>query len=550
MGRSRGHQRADLLAASGQVLDRLRAGCHGADNRGRRRPHLAGARSGLEPGEVRYVPLLIEPGFLLAWSRMCKSETRTGRYLTRDSSWRPSTFRHRVECWVPGTLVTRAVPRHDGREMLRVMIYTEREPLQAQTLGDSFDPHHNSFGFLRFFLAALVLLVHSFPLGGFNRGRDPTTSWLNGQETLGGIAVGGFFVISGFLISRSLSSSSSLPKYLWRRCLRIFPGFWVCLLVTAFVFGPAVSLLDQGTVFGYLTAEPSPWDYVRQNFWLKVRQYDIGGVLADTPYGRSEASVFNGSLWTLIYEFKLYVGLGILGALGFVRRDRKLLQLLLAGIWLVQLAEVLSPGWPAQIINVFADLQLVRLTLMFLLGAMLFLYRDLVVMSRRGATLAAAALMVSVPLGIYPVVGTVALAYLWLWLAVRLPLRSFARHGDFSYGLYIYAFPVQQLCAVLGVNRLGLLPYFFLCLAVTLVLAMVSWFLVESPCLRLKSIQPLRHLHSRASLREKWTDAGTGVPICAPEPPGEPVANLGKPSAMALPPTDLDGCRKELTEDV
>lgn len=374
------------------------------------------------------------------------------------------------------------------------------------TLGRVFDPRHNSLGFLRFLLAAMVLLTHSFPLGGFSGGRDPMFGWTRGQDHFGGIAVGGFFVISGFLITRSLASAPSLPNYLWRRFLRVFPGFWVCLLVTAFVLGPLGWYLERDTVAGYLSADPSAVDYVRRNFWLTINQYNIGDLLADTPYGRTGALAFNGSLWTLIYEVKMYLALGLLGLVGVVRRARPVVLVLLAGIWLVQLAEVLSPGGAGRVATVFADLQLVRLSLAFLLGAAMFLYRDVVVMSRRGAVLAVVALVASVRLDVYMVVGVVALAYLWFWLAVYLPLQRFADRGDFSYGLYIYAFPVQQLFAVLGVHRHGLVPYFALCLAVTLVLAVASWFLVERPFLDLKDARPLHRVRTLLDGRHGRSD--------------------------------------------
>jgi peptidoglycan/LPS O-acetylase OafA/YrhL len=90
---------------------------------------------------------------------------------------------------------------------------------------------------------------------------------------------------------------------------------------------------------------------------------------------------------------------------------------------------------------------------------------------------------------LYYAVGQVALAYLCFWLAVRLPLDRFDRFGDFSYGLYIYAFPVEQILALYGVYRWGLAAYVLLSLAIALVVAMASWFLVEKPFLRLKRLQ-------------------------------------------------------------
>ena len=355
-----------------------------------------------------------------------------------------------------------------------------------QRLGTAFDPRNNSLGFLRFMLAALVIVNHAYPLGGFNGGIDPMNSWSRGQETFGGIAVGAFFVISGFLITRSFASSRSVRNFVWRRFLRIFPGFWVCLLVTAAVFGSVAWHVERGTFDGYLASTPSPFDYVRRNFWITMNQYDIGGLLAATPFGQRAGPAFNGSLWTLVYEVKCYIGLAVVGALGLVRRGRAALLALTAGLWLVALAEAVTPGNAEKLWGTFADPYLLRLPLLFCLGMVLYLYRDAVPMSGVLAGVAAALIVVSVPLRMYHAIGYLGFAYLWMWLAVRLPFRRFADRGDFSYGLYIYAFPVQQFGALMGWHRFGIVPYILGALAVSLVLAVASWFLVEQPALKLK----------------------------------------------------------------
>ena len=71
---------------------------------------------------------------------------------------------------------------------------------------------------------------------------------------------------------------------------------------------------------------------------------------------------------------------------------------------------------------------------------------------------------------------------------MRLPVRSFDRRVDVSYGLYIYAFPVQQLLAMYGVTKYGFTPYFVCALAITLALAAASWFTIEKPSLSLKHL--------------------------------------------------------------
>lgn len=350
-------------------------------------------------------------------------------------------------------------------------------------LEKEFDPKANSLGFLRFFFAAVVVVGHAFPLGGFNGNRDPMDVWTSRQETLGGIAVGGFFVLSGFLITRSFASAPSPANYAWRRCLRILPGLWVCLLFTAFVAAPLVWWHDQGTLAGFLGAGPnSAFDYVRRNALVSVNQWGIAGLLEQTPY----RVAFNGSLWTLFYEIKCYIGLGVLGAVGLLRRGRVVILALFLALWVVQIGGVISPGLPEDIWTGFRDPQMVRLPLFFLFGTVAFLYRERMIMSAHLAAVSAVIVVAGFWAGVHQAVGPIAIGYICLWLTVRVPIRRFDAHGDFSYGLYIYAFPVQQVLTVYGMNRGGLVPYILLTMVVTTALAVASWYLVERPCLKYK----------------------------------------------------------------
>ena len=387
------------------------------------------------------------------------------------------------------------------------------ERTRAPRLGRAFDPRNNSLGFLRFALAALVVVNHAYPLGGFNGGIDPMNTWSRGQETYGGIAVGAFFVISGFLITRSFASASSTVNFLWRRFLRIFPGFWVCLLVTAGVFGPLVWHVEHGTFSGYLGAAPSAAGYVRHNFLITMKQYDIGHSLVGTPFGQRGALAFDGSLWTLLYEVKCYIALAVVGTLGLVRRGRVALLALTAGLWLLELAETLTPGRAARVWSGFSDIYLLRLPLLFCLGMVLYLYRDAIPVSNLVAGLSVALIIVSVPFQLYHALGILGFAYLWMWLAVRLPFRRFADRGDFSYGLYIYAFPVQQFGALMHWQRFGIVPYILGALLVSTALAVASWFVVERPALKLKSVR----------LRRRPAPA----PDPAPPPGGDAPATAG-----------------------
>ena len=114
-------------------------------------------------------------------------------------------------------------------------IATSPHPGAPPTLDGALAGRRNAYGLIRFLLASLVIVDHAFPLGGF--GPDPFWRFTRNQESLGGLAVAGFFVVSGFLIARS-AMATDLVGFLWRRVLRIFPAFWLVLVVSAVGVGP------------------------------------------------------------------------------------------------------------------------------------------------------------------------------------------------------------------------------------------------------------------------------------------------------------------------
>jgi peptidoglycan/LPS O-acetylase OafA/YrhL len=154
----------------------------------------------------------------------------------------------------------------------------------------------------------------------------------------------------------------------------------------------------------------------------------------------------------------------------------------------MQLAQSLDPGLLKGAF-VVGDPYMVRLAFIFSLGMLFYLYRDKVIVSGPLAILALVVFVVSLKTQSYYGIGEVMWAYLCIWASVRLPFHHADRFGDFSYGLYIYAFVVQQMLALYGVNAWGFIPYVVLSAVGTMVLAAASWFAVERPCLRLKSLR-------------------------------------------------------------
>ncbi|WP_280702745.1 acyltransferase [Kitasatospora sp. GP82] len=349
---------------------------------------------------------------------------------------------------------------------------------------------------LRLLLAWAVMVSHTFPLG--YRQPNPGTALTHGQADVGTLAVCGFFVLSGLLITRSVGRLP-LGRFLWHRALRILPGLWCCLLVTALVAAPLLRLHAGHGLSDWWLHKGGPGTYLSASWPLAGELPGIRGVLTDVPY----AGTINGSLWSLRYEVLMYLLLAILSISGVLRRARwtvavlaflcaTVLPVLAAGHeWLRAPTYGLLPTVSFDL-PVFGGMwlaNLVPLLTCFLFGALAELYRDRLPVNGVAAAVAAAMLVGSLLGGGFVVVGLPAWAYLLIWTAMRMPpaLQRVGSRHDYSYGLYIYAFITQQSLAALGVNRWGHLPYLALSTLCALGMAMLSWHLVEAPAMRLKS---------------------------------------------------------------
>jgi len=286
----------------------------------------------------------------------------------------------------------------------------------------------------------------------------------------------GFFTISGYLITAS-RFANPLGRYLVLRVARIYPAFLVCLVVTAGVFAPVAWAAEGRDWSAFLSTPTTPPAYVLENLALRINAYDVAGTPAAVPY----PGAWNGSLWTLYFEFLCYLLVGLLVCLPVVRRHRWLIVVGFAlsvaawatvGAWgagaysdLVLLARLLPAFLGGAVVQVLIGRVSLRtpLALVAIAGAALLV----VAVDRWGAQLAA------------PLV-----AYALLWLSTVLPSPAIARRHDISYGVYIYAFPIQQLLVYAGAPGLGLLAYDVLAAFATAAVAVVSWRLVERPALR------------------------------------------------------------------
>ena len=330
------------------------------------------------------------------------------------------------------------------------------------------DRPSNNFDFVRLALAAMVVISHAFAL----RDRplhEPLFDVTGGRLKLGELAVDGFFAISGLLIAGSFDRCRGLGDYALKRVARIYPGYLVA-------FALSVTLASWLAV-GRIGAEG------RSAAVLVANAATLGrpGFVPGRP-----GVLLNGAMWTIRPEFACYALLAIWGLIGGLRSR-----------WLTALAAALVLSASAcSILNLIPALRGrtsvaddLRLGTFFSLGSAAYAWRD-ALRFPWGSIVAAA--VVAAAASLHPLTFAIcfppAFAYATLGVGSRSTpvVRDAARFGDFSYGVYLYAWPVQILMGV----RHSLLPHptldALVVLLISLPLAALSWHLVERPALRWK----------------------------------------------------------------
>lgn len=331
----------------------------------------------------------------------------------------------------------------------------------------------NSFDLLRLFAAALVLYSPQHALLGL------TEPELVGWSTLGGFGVSIFFFLSGFLVWSSWARDPDLKRFFIRRSLRIFPALCFVVLVTVLVLGPIFSKLAAADYFASFEA----WRYLSTAVLVVWR--GLPGVFVDNPFPLA----VNGSLWTLPVEFLCYVSVAVVGSVSLVRRD-----------WLIALSlgvAVLAAAFgPLLLGNRFVPhLEMVAF---FWWGVVYGFVRWRPEFECKPWVIGLGVVLMAFSLlGSHGVerTGMLVLAVALVVAAQRVHWGSYItdRLGDLSYGMYIFAFPVQQIVVELGRHRgWTFATYLSLSFVVTSVLAYLSWHLLEKRALLFKPQRGVR----------------------------------------------------------
>ncbi|WP_405223461.1 acyltransferase family protein [Dokdonia sp. Asnod1-B02] len=334
--------------------------------------------------------------------------------------------------------------------------------------------HKNNFDFLRFMLAIFVLITHSFSLKGMEENQEWLTILTNNQVSFSAIGLSGFFTVSGYFIYKSLMRSDTIKDYFKKRVLRIFPGLLVVLilslLVIPFFYEGKEPLLSN---VSYLT-------YLPNNLSLYGFQGIITGVFNEMPYHS-----VNGSLWTIQYEFSLYVALIALFFLKSYKKLQLILSILVFIFMIVLYNFNLENIYERQVIQILG-FHVLNLGAFFVAGTVLAQvnfdkWKHSVVFLISGLLV-----VLGIYLGFYKEVKHVLFPICILSLGfvpIKL-LQKFSVYGDASYGIYIYGFPIQQILLYYFNPEIG--NFIIYSIVISIIMGYTSWHLVEKRALQYK----------------------------------------------------------------
>ncbi len=333
---------------------------------------------------------------------------------------------------------------------------------------------NNNFDFLRFLFAVFVVISHSYPLSG----SDETQQWIyqitNGQIVLAQLGLAGFFIISGFFIFQSMQRSKSLFQYYKKRFLRLFPALLVLLLITMvivpFIYTGSDSILNNTSYLSY--------------FFNNISLYGFQGVI-DGVFDTNSYKAINGSLWTIRYEFTLYITISFLF---FCKTNQKLLVFLLTTMFLIfsVLYLFFLGRFSGSSILGMQGYHILHLGNYFIAGSLLASLKFEKYKSNAVLIVLFLILILALYYNFYNQIKHVVLS-MFIIIIGYTPIRGikdFGKLGDASYGIYIYSFFIQQLLMwFFKFNTLHLIIYSLL---ISTLCGYVSWYLIEKKSLLYK----------------------------------------------------------------
>jgi peptidoglycan/LPS O-acetylase OafA/YrhL len=344
--------------------------------------------------------------------------------------------------------------------------------------------YQNNFDFLRFVAASMVIISHSFPLTGLIEPK------LISGATLGYLGISIFFITSGFLITKSWDQEKIIKSFIWKRFLRIIPGLIFASIIVTFIIGPLVTtfnLIDyifniQTYRFFFFSLFFPAWNIIPFD--------NLPGVFMTNPL----SGFVNGPLWTLVYEEGMYMLVIIFGIIGFLYKKIIMIPLILSSFGVL----IILHSIYSNMISIFVPGSLIGVVISGLTFFCYFFIASLFYLNNKNNTYSIKIFLILAIIFIissftvyFQFLAVIILPYIVLFIAhQKIPhINKFGKYGDFSYGMYIVAWPIQQVI-VLFFPGLNIMYYIAFCFLFTFPLAYISWNFIESKALSRKKNLP------------------------------------------------------------
>ena len=334
----------------------------------------------------------------------------------------------------------------------------------AAILSAAIQKDNNNYDLLRLLAAICVIFGHSYAIA-------PKTGWIDPLQQLihfnysGGLAVIVFFFLSGLFVSTSIQKNPNIVRFFVHRVLRIFPALIVAVFLSVFIIGPLFTTLSLKQYF----SNSETISYFYHNISLTDLQWKLPGVFSTSKYG------VNGSLWTLPLEVRLYLLVAFFGFFQLLKNKwvASLFFILVITLVVVNKGALRYFTQDPDAYYVFG---------LFIAGAICSFFKERILLGVSGIVI----------LGFFSLFcwNTFlrdAVFYLWVCYALLFifqtnALKALKLKGDYSYGVYIYGFPIQQSINACFPNHT---PFFNFLLSApcAIVIGIVSWHWIEKPFL-------------------------------------------------------------------
>jgi len=315
--------------------------------------------------------------------------------------------------------------------------------------------------------------------------------------------LGMFFGLSGFLIAGSALRTATIGKFFANRALRLFPALAAETLLSAFILGPWVTVFPLALYF----SDHQFFRYFGNMVgWI---YYYLPGVFLNNPLPKT----VNGQLWTLPLELYCYIMmLGFL-TIGIIRRPRLVLAIGIVSIIAMQALYLFDPVlYNPKSQNFFAPWYIVAI---FWIGVIFFLNAELVPLKMSIFSGCAAFYWLTLFFHVATPFSGIFLTYCTVYIGFkRFPWWDRLVKSDYSYGLFLYHFPILQTYIywlspywknVPLVDQLGMLVV--LGVPTTIAFAALSWRFIEKPALSLRKV----FAKTKAVVPDDTPDAPTSV---------------------------------------